>query len=983
MEQRLRSKQGIRVKPLLATPNPFEELEYVKRSTVITEPDGTVVFEMQDIEVPTSWSQLATDILSSKYCRKAGVNGGAETSAKQVTWRVAHTIRVFGEEKGYFATKDDAQTFENELLHILINQKAAFNSPVWFNCGLYHEYGIKGSSENYAWDFDRGKITTITDAYTRPQCSACFIQSLGDDLSSIFELLKTEARLFKYGSGTGTNFSKLRGEGELLSGGGQSSGLMSFLEVFDKGAGSIKSGGTTRRAAKMVVLNVDHPEIHTFVTWKANEEKKARALISAGYPSDFNGEAYGTVSGQNSNNSVRVTNDFMKAVLSDSTWHTVERTTGKKVKEFRAKELFNTICDACWQCADPGIQFDTTINEWHTCPNADRINASNPCSEFMFLDDSACNLASLNVMKFTDQNGRLDIEAYRHTARLMLIAQEIIVDLSSYPTKKIAENTHDYRPLGLGFANLGTFLMVNGVPYDSDAGRATAAALTAIMCGTAYATSAELARAVDPFPGYKDNKEPFLNVMRKHRDAAYALDVKSCPEDLLNAAREDWDNAVSMGEKHGYRNSQTTVLAPTGTIALLMDCDTTGVEPEFSLVKWKKLAGGGHFKIVNKSISMALHNLGYTEEQTKDIIEYILGHGTLDNAPHISPDQLKELGFTEEQIKEAQDYVAKMKSLDEWTPHVKTKALKDKGLSDAQIQEAAIYVGGAQTIEGAPHVHQDDYAVFDCANKCGGGQRFIQALGHVRMMAATQPFLSGAISKTVNLPHEATVEDIYNCYMEAWKTGVKAIALYRDGCKASQPLQSKTKQEEATINRGKQEHLPQERVGRTYGYRVAGQKVFVRTGEYEDGRLGEIFLDLYKQGATLRSLMNCFAISVSIGLQHGVPLDKYVNKFTFQRFEPMGLTDHKNIRTCTSMVDFVFRLLGKDYLGRTDFLHTPEAPTQADQPKTDKEKPTDALDNQLSGMMGDAPSCPSCGHITVRNGSCYKCLNCGNSIGCS
>ncbi|MBI4144343.1 vitamin B12-dependent ribonucleotide reductase [Candidatus Woesearchaeota archaeon] len=957
--------------------NPLEVIEYTKRTSAITEPDGRIVFEMKDVEVPKTWSQLATDIIASKYFRKAGVNGGSETSAKQLVWRIAHTISNFGKEQGYFATENDAKAFESELLHILITQKAAFNSPVWFNCGLYSEYGIKGTSESYAWDFQKEKITQVIDGYSRPQCSACFIQSVTDDLSTIFELVKSEARLFKYGSGTGTNFSKLRAKGEKLSGGGQSSGLMSFLEVFDKGAGSIKSGGTTRRAAKMVILDVEHPEIEDFIEWKAREEKKAKILIKAGYPSDFNGEAYKTVSGQNSNNSVRLTEAFMQAVVSDSSFRTIERTTGKVAKEYRAKELFNKICQAAWECADPGLQFDTTINDWHPCPNTGRINASNPCSEYMFLDDSACNLASINIMKHTKENNQLDISAFKHTARIVFVAQEILVDLSSYPTKQIAQNTHEYRPLGLGYANLGTYLMINGIPYDSEKGRSIAAAITAIMTGHGYKTSAEMAEIVGAFNGYEKNAQPFLKVMNKHRDAAYAIDIKICPEELLKAARESWDEAIALGEKHGFRNAQATVIAPTGTIGLLMDCDTTGVEPEFSLVKWKKLAGGGYFKIVNKSTSLAIKNLGYTEEQTAEILTYLLGKGTLDNAPFVSPEQLKTLGLTEEQIKETQEYVSKNKSIDEWTPHINPKALKEKGLSEEQIKQASVYVGGAQTIEGAPHVKEEHYSVFDCANKCGIGKRFIAPLGHIRMMAAVQPFISGAISKTVNMPAETTVEEIYSGYMDAWKLGLKAISIYRDGCKASQPLSSGTKQEEPLHNRGREEDLPKKRKGYTYGYKVAGQKIFVRTGEYPDGRLGEVFLDLYKEGATMRSIMNCLAIAVSIGLQHGVPLEKYVNKFTFQRFEPMGFTDHPQIKTCTSVVDFIFRIIGAEYLGRTDFLQMPQQQTlkQADSAKT--------VNQQFANMMGDAPACNICGHITVRNATCYKCLNCGNSIGCS
>ncbi len=986
--------RGVTIKRRYSTPgkNPLDELDYEKRSCVIAEPDGKVVFKLENIEVPKSWTQLATDIIVSKYCRKAGVPGtGHEISAKQVVYRIAHSIAVAGQAMGYFRSEEDAAAFDAELTHHLITQKGAFNSPVWFNCGLYHQYGIPGTGGNWCWDFDTKAVTQTNTAYMRPQCSACFIQSINDDLGSIFDLVKSEARLFKYGSGTGTNFAPLRSKYEKLSGGGTSSGLMTFLEVFDRAAGSLKSGGTTRRAAKMVCLDMDHPEIVDFINWKVNEEKKVKALVAAGYPSDFNGEAYHTVAGQNSNNSVRIPDEFMQAYLSGGKWKTRLRMTGDVHKEYDARDLMHQIAYAAWACADPGVQFDTIINDWHTSANTDRIYASNPCSEYMFLNDTACNLASINLMKFLNQDGSFDIEGFRHACRVFSIAQEILVDFSSYPTKTIGQNSHDYRPLGLGYANLGTLLMVSSVPYDSDKARAISGAITAIMCGHAYKVSAEVAAAIGACAGYPKNREPFLKVMNKHRDAAYKIDVRHCPADLLKAAREDWDDAVELGEKYGYRNAQVTVLAPTGTIGLLMDCDTTGVEPDFSLVKWKKLAGGGYFKIINTSVTKALQRLGYAEDEVEDIIAYMLGHGTLENAPHVNPNALKTLGFTEQEVKEAQDYVQRMKSLDEWTPHINPQALKQKGITAAQINEATVFVGGAQTVEGAPHLKDEHLAVFDCANKCGNGKRFIDPMGHVKMMAAVQPFLSGSLSKTVNLPAETTVEDIEKIYVEGWKLGLKAVAVYRDGCKLSQPLSSGTKVEKEEQVMETIKTLPAKRTGRVIDTLVGGQRVILRTGEFQDGSLGEVSVDMHKEGATLRSLMNCIAQAVTIGLQHGVPLEKFVDAFTFTRFEPNGMTTHPNIKTSTSIVDFVFRVLGLEYLGRTDFAHVKPAEQSkastvvapASSASAAPKPVKSAVEAHLGTMMGDAPACNQCGHITVRNASCYRCLNCGNSMGCS
>ena len=1089
--------------------HPLDQVEYEKRSSVISDPDGSVVFEMKGVEVAEDWSQLATDIVVSKYFRKAGVpETEHETSVRQVITRIAGSIREAGEKLGgYFDRPEDAETFEAELSALLVSQSGAFNSPVWFNCGLYQRYGIEGSGGNWCWNPETDAVERTANAYEHPQCSACFIQGLEDDLGSIFNLVKNEARVFKYGSGTGTNFSTLRAQHEKLSGGGTSSGVMSFLEVFDRAAGATKSGGTTRRAAKMVVLDMDHPEIEDFIRWKVQEEKKVQALIQAGYPADFNGEAYHTVSGQNSNNSVRVTDEFMRAVLSDGSWETRERTGGRVHRTYRARELMRQIAEAAWACADPGVQYDTTINDWHTCAETGRINASNPCSEFVFLDDTACNLASINLMKFLRDDGSFDIEGFRHASLIFILAQEILVDASSYPTKRIARNSHDYRPLGLGYANLGTLLMVKGLPYDSDEGRAIAAAISAVMTGHAYRTSALIAKQKGPFHGLGRNREPMMKVMRKHRDAAYTIDPSCCPADLLAAAHEEWDECLKLGEKHGYRNAQATVLAPTGTIGLLMDCDTTGIEPDFALVKFKKLAGGGHFKIVNASVSRALRTLGYGDAEIQDIVTYARGTQSLSGVPHINRDSLRERGLSPEEIDRIEvmlpaalnlagafnrrtlgDALLTRLGLKPETAPAGDHLLAALGFNSAQVGEANDVACGAMTMEGAPHLKDEHLPVFDCANRCGRrGTRFIAPVGHVRMMGAVQPFVSGAISKTVNLPHEATVQDVEDIYIEGWKLGLKAIALYRDGCKLSQPLNTVSEDESAVgelakdareektpvpvaatpvdvtsppahVLRGVRRRLPKKRRGFTQEARVGGQKIYIRTGEYEDKVLGEIFLDMAKEGAAYRSLMNCFAIAVSLGLQYGVPLDEYVDVFTFTRFEPHGpVTDHPNIKFATSLMDYVFRVLGYEYMGRTDFLQVKPVDTRAassalpDRGEADNEAPpvspaltteehdgeapeprqqtggkgngkTNGQDDlvsmvallvgeqasgvaassgvlrpsagavpaspsglgaQMEGLMGDAPFCDICGHITVRNGACYKCLNCGNSIGCS
>ncbi len=966
----------------------------------------------------------------------------------------------------------------------------------------------------------------------------CFIQSIDDDLvgeGGIMDLWVREARLFKYGSGTGTNFSNLRGEGEPLSGGGSSSGLMSFLRVGDRAAGAIKSGGTTRRAAKMVCLDVDHPDIETFIGWKANEEKKVQALIDAGYSADFNGEAYATVSGQNANNSVRISNDFLEAVRNDSDWNLIRRTDGSVHKTVKARDLWQQVAEAAWKSADPGVQYDTTINEWHTSPESGRINASNPCSEYMFLDNTACNLASLNIMKFVDsETGAVDLEGYRHATRLWTVVLEISVLMAQFPSREIARLSYDFRTLGLGYANIGTAIMLRGLAYDSDEARAFTSAMTAIMTGESYATSAEMARLLGPFKEYPLNAQHMLRVIRNHRRAAYdapaadyegltvapmGLDAELAPGELVAAAKDAWDRALDLGEQYGYRNAQTTLLAPTGTIGLLMDCDTTGVEPDFALVKFKKLAGGGYFKIANQSIEPALRNLGYSETERKAILDYVLGTLTLDGAPFINRETLMAKGFTDADIDKVNATLPSVFELgfafNVWSLGDETMArigiskeasskpgfdlLRHIGFTQAEIEAANEFICGTMTVEGAPYLKEEDLSVFDTANKCGKkGTRFIHYMGHVKMMAAAQSFLSGAISKTINMPNEATVEDILDAYEQSWHQSLKAMAIYRDGSKLSQPLSAKSDSgsaasapseaeiqkriddavaaavgvavAEAEEDKAKEiaaaveaalghpapyrRRLPARRKGFTQESRVAGHKVFLRTGEYEDGKLGEIFIDMHKEGAAFRSMINCFAIAVSKGLQYGVPLDEFVETFTFTRFEPQGMVSgHPNIKMATSIIDYIFRVLGLEYLGRTDLAQVPpdlddaddeeygtpeyNEPFQAVTAESAAEAPADpviaaiaavpaaepvtvktngnghtngngksghssyaelevsyqyessvatlsgALDAQLSEMMGDAPFCDNCGHITVRNGSCYRCLNCGNSLGCS
>lgn len=1131
------SPEGLRFARLFTKDDvsPFDMFTYELRSSVIRETSGKIVFEMKEVEVPTTWSQVATDILAQKYFRKAGVpqynadgtpqlnaDGtpvlGPEHSMKQVAHRLAGTWRYWGEKYGYFASAQDAQVFYDELVFMLISQRVAPNSPQWFNTGLYWAYGINGPAQgHYYVNPDNDVLTASTDSYSHPQPHACFIQSIKDDLvneGGIMDLWIREARLFKYGSGTGTNFSNLRGTGEKLSGGGTSSGLMSFLKIGDRAAGAIKSGGTTRRAAKMVVLNIDHPDVEEFIDWKVKEERKVAALIAAGYDSAYEGEAYQTVSGQNSNNSVRVTQGYLEAVENEKDWNLIGRKHGDVIKTVPARQLWDKIASAAWACADPGVQFDTNINDWHTCPKSGTINASNPCSEYMFLDDTACNLASINLGYYYDtETLSFDVEEFKYTTRVWTVVLEISILMAQFPSPEIAQNSYLFRTLGLGYANIGSVLMTAGIPYDSPEAMGVAGTITAIMTAESYATSAEMAKFMGPFAEYNKNREDMLRVMRNHRRAAFnasedeyenlavkpmGINPEFVPAYLLVAARESWNKALEMGEQYGYRNAQTTLLAPTGTIGLLMDCATTGVEPDFALVKFKKLSGGGYFKIVNESVPVALRVMGYTEGQINDIINYLRGHATLKNAPHINHQTLKEKGFTDEDLLKVEKSLSKVFELafafNVWTLGEDCLArlgfsaeqyndpnfnlLSALGFTSEQILVANEYVCGAMTIEGAPHLRKEHYAVFDTANKNGKkGLRYIHYLGHIRMMAAVQPFLSGAISKTINMPNEATLDDVKTAYVASWKLALKAMALYRDGSKLSQPLSAKSDKKkekteevkvaekevvvakaevnktyslstknESVVNQmvadglasikynhdgsihgsriyvhGEQRKLPYKRSGITIKTKISGQTVFLRAGEYPDGKLGEIFIDMHKEGAAFRSLLNLFAISISTGLQYGVPLEEYVEKFTFTRFEPSGITDHPNVKFCTSIIDFIFRVLGMEYLGRTDFVQvkpngiqknkaeqmeqllakmggqhvmplgdnlekTEEAQaTLPNMPKTESKETTvtDSVGKQLSGMMGDAPPCGTCGHITIRSGSCYKCLNCGSTTGCS
>ena len=893
--------------------DPFDEVEWELRAAVIGNDRGEVVFEQRDVEFPRFWSQQATNIVVSKYFRGQLGSPEREHSVRQLIGRVVNTITEWARTNKYFASEEDLRAFSDDLKHILVYQKAAFNSPVWFNCG-----------------FEKA-----------PQCSACFINSVQDTMDSILSLARTEGMLFKFGSGTGTNLSPIRSSRELLAGGGTASGPVSFMKGYDAFAGVIKSGGKTRRAAKMVILDADHPDIVEFINCKVEEENKAWALIDAGYDGSFTGPAYASVFFQNSNNSVRVTDDFMRAVLDDGVWETKAVRTGDVMDRYQARDLMRLIAEGTHVCGDPGMQFDTTINEWHTCPETDRIYASNPCSEYMFLNDSACNLASINLMKFVKPDGEFDVVSYKAAIRTLLTAQEIIIDNASYPTPAIERNSHAYRPLGLGYANLGALLMSRGLPYDSDGGRDYAAALTALMTGEAYAQSARVARDCGgPFSGYEKNREPFLRVMRKHRDAMRDVNARNVPSELYQTARGSWDDAVDLGEQFGYRNAQSTVLAPTGTIGFMMDCDTTGVEPDIALVKYKKLVGGGLMKIVNQTVPMALKKLGYVQAQIDAIVEYI-----------------------------------------------------DKN----------------ETIEGAPGLKESHLAVFDCAFKAAKGNRSIHYMGHIKMMGATQPFISGAISKTVNVPKDATVDEIMQAYVQSWKLGAKAISIYRDGSKRTQPLNTSKDRSPADIaqlaaaqlvTRPIRRRLPDERHAITHKFDIAGHEGYITVGLFEDGQPGEIFLVMAKEGSTISGFADAFAQAISYALQYGVPLPALVDKFSHVRFEPSGMTRNPDIRFAKSIVDYIFRWLATKFLspeaqfragvngreleetghGRQLEL-TPETPAPsatAQARPTTSASPFSTFQNQE-----DAPPCSTCGSIMIRSGACYKCVNCGNTSGCA
>ncbi|MCH8494528.1 MAG: vitamin B12-dependent ribonucleotide reductase [Balneolales bacterium] len=1207
---------------------PYDSLTFESRKSEIKNPDGSRVFLMENVQVPSTWSQVATDIIAQKYFRKAGIPAALKKSvekgvpkwlqasvedekamaklpeserysheidSRQVFNRLAGCWTYWGYKHNYFSSEEDAKVFYDELCFMLASQMVAPNSPQWFNTGLNWAYGVNGPAQgHYYVDAKTGKLHKSVDSYTHPQPHACFIQSINDDLvndGGIMDLWVREARLFKYGSGTGTNFSDLRGEGEVLSGGGKSSGLMSFLRIGDRAAGAIKSGGTTRRAAKMVTLDLDHPDIEAYINWKVREEEKVAAIVAGSkmcnahlkkimqlchkpveiegrlyngvvsrdpkknrelakaikeakrdqvplnyvervvqlaaqgytdiefetYDTDWNSEAYATVSGQNSNNSVRVPNSFMKAVTEDADWHLygrIERRNAglegrdpKPMKTTKASELWDQIAYAAWACADPGTQYHDTINEWHTCPEDGPIKASNPCSEYMFLDNTACNLASLNLIKFYNkEDSSFDVEGFRYATRLWTVVLEISVLMAQFPSKEIAELSYIFRTLGLGYANIGTLLMVQGIPYDSKEAMATTGAITSIMHMTSYATSAEMAGELGTFEGYERNKDHMLRVMRNHRRAAYNVDSNDyegltvkpvgidpdfCPEYLLKAAREDADVALELGKKHGYRNAQVTVIAPTGTIGLVMDCDTTGIEPDFALVKFKKLAGGGYFKIINQSVPLALKNLGYEENEIDAIIKYAKGHGTLEGCQAINHQRLRDVGFSDEKIQAieaalpsafeikfafnqwtlGEDFCKEFLGItDEQLNDWNFDFLKHLGFTRREIDETNDYVCGTMTVEGAPFLKDEHLPVFDCANRCGKkGTRYISAAGHIRMMAAAQPFISGAISKTINLPNEATVEDFKEAYKLSWELMTKANALYRDGSKLSQPLNSSSsimevledentvadesadpvtaeaqdavlKTAERIIHKylAERRKLPTRRGGYTQKAKIGGQSVYLRTGEYNNGQIGEIFIDMHREGAAFRSLMNCFAISISLGLQHGVPLEEFVDAFVFTKFEPSGMVSgNPHIKMTTSVIDYIFRELAVTYMGRHDLAHVgPEEilqrtlrPTdntsevvgsnlqaklqpEAKAPVSSNVSPTPAVIKNIElrtaedtsatanseqqvgsfeqkynqarqmGYTGDI--CNECGSMTlVRNGTCLKCNTCGSTSGCS
>ncbi|MFL5188602.1 MAG: vitamin B12-dependent ribonucleotide reductase [Microvirga sp.] len=1146
--------------------SPYSSLAFRLATSEIRNPDGSVVFKLENIEVPETWSQVASDVLAQKYFRKAGVPAclkkveendvpswlwrsvpdeavlgqlpedqrfGSEISSKQVFDRLAGCWTYWGWKGGYFSSEEDAQAFYDELRFMLANQMVAPNSPQWFNTGLHWAYGIDGPGQGHFYvDYKTGKLTKSKSAYEHPQPHACFIQGVEDDLvneGGIMDLWVREARLFKYGSGTGSNFSKLRGEGEKLSGGGRSSGLMSFLKIGDRAAGAIKSGGTTRRAAKMVVVDVDHPDIESYIDWKVKEEQKVAALVTGSklgnkhlkaimkacvnceaegdacfdpeknpalkkeiklarrvmipdnyikrviqfarqgytdidfpiYDTDWDSDAYLTVSGQNSNNSVSLTDDFLRAVENDADWHLTARKDGKVVKTLKARDLWEQIGHAAWASADPGLHFNTTMNDWHTSPAGGRIRASNPCSEYMFLDDTACNLASANLLQFFDRkNHKFDAESFEHACRLWTVVLEISVMMAQFPSKEIAQLSYEYRTLGLGFANIGGLLMTMGLPYDSDAGRALGGALTAIMTGVSYATSAEMAGELGPFPNYKANAKHMLRVIRNHRRAAHGeaagyeglavnpvpLDHASCPDaDLVAHAKSAWDKALELGEKNGYRNAQSTVIAPTGTIGLVMDCDTTGIEPDFALVKFKKLAGGGYFKIINRAVPDALRALGYREHEIAEIEAYAVGHGSMRQAPAINPGSLRSKGFTDEKIdavekglKSAFDikFVFNRWTLGEdfltGTLKVPADRLNDPsfdllsflGFSKADIEAANIHICGAMTLEGAPFLKTEHYAVFDCANPCGKiGKRYLSVESHIRMMAAAQPFISGAISKTVNLPPECTIEDVQDAYMESWKQGLKAVAIYRDGCKRTQPLSTsktdpglgKSASAVAAAPVGGppaavRKKLPDERQSLTHKFSIAGHEGYIHVGLYETGEPGEIFVKMAKEGSTISGLMDSFATAISLALQHGVPVRLLCDKFSRTRFEPYGFTENPEIPRASSIMDYLFRYLASKFVKQEapqveapvtateEIQRVAEVVASAQKIEVVEERRATPRNGHKNGNTAtsttgngnysfiartDAPTCPECGSIMIPNGSCHKCVNCGTTSGCS
>jgi ribonucleoside-diphosphate reductase alpha chain len=935
--EKQKKTQGIRVNTILSKKeiSPFDEVEWEKRKASITDDKGGVIFIQDDVEVPKSWSMLATNVVASKYFYGGIGTKDREYSVRQLIHRVARTIADWGLNGGYFASPEDAENFYNELVYICLNQYASFNSPVWFNVGLYQVYGHSSSTRtSYCWDEEEKKILKISNTYRNPQGSACFIQSVDDTMEDIMRLATTEAMLFKYGSGTGTDLSTLRSSREKLSGGGVPSGPLSFMRVFDQVAAVIKSGGKTRRAAKMQSLKVSHPDIIEFIKCKMEEEKKAWALIEQGYDGSFGGEAYSSVMFQNANLSVRVTDEFMQAVENDGTWQTKAVVTGETITSLKAREILKLIADATYVCGDPGLQYDTTINRWNTCINSGRINASNPCSEFMFLDNSACNLASINLMKLVDDTGNVELDKLRHVVRMLIIAQEIIVDSSSYPTQEIAENSHRYRPLGLGYANLGALIMREGMAYDSDEARAFAGVLTALMTGYAYSTSQEMASVCGTFDDYAVNRDSVLNVMRMHKDALSSIDSTICPPYLRRAGEQIWNQVIETAPKTGFRNAQVTLLAPTGTIGFMMDCDTTGVEPDIALVKYKQLAGGGMMKIVNRTLRPALLRLGYTDDEVETIIKYV----------------------------------------------------DDK-----------------DTIEGAAELKPEDLKIFDCAFKPKNGNRCISYKAHLKMMAAVQPFLSGAISKTVNLPTDVTVNDIMQVYIDGWKMGLKAVAVYRDGSKRTQPLNvsnvsggkkavSVEKEEVSDISQKTpfRKRMPLTRQSITHKFEVAGHEGYLTVGMYEDGSPGELFITMAKEGSTVGGTMDSFGTAISLCLQYGVPINELVKKFAHSRFEPSGFTKNPDIPIAKSIIDYIFRWLDITFPGgKAPMAGQPAQPPAVEQitpvEKTrvvqkGKEK---RVDEQFETFQEDAPACDTCGAITVRNGACYRCYNCGNSMGCS